>query len=102
MENISRRPKDTIFFGKVTAPINPAKDTSQAASTDITGCDSPIHTRAVEFCILARIAMADNLLGPSGELQRVKGNKSTFEISLIGITMDAHSCPSFSGRGYIV
>jgi len=100
-KNLCWRPKDTIFFRKVTTPIDPAKDTSQAASTGIASRNSPIYTCAVKLRVFAAIATTDNFLGLFGELQRVKGSKSRFEISLILITRNAHHDLSFLA-GYVV
>jgi hypothetical protein len=90
IENLSRRPKYTILFRKVAAPIDPAKDTSQAASTDIASRDSSIHTCAVEFRVLATIAATDNFLSLLGQIKRIKWDKSWLKVSLVYFARNAH------------
>lgn len=74
-EGVGGRVKEAVLFRKITAPMHPAEDTSQTAAAGKAGRDSAVDAGAIEFCVFAGIATADNPLGLICKLQGVEGYK---------------------------
>ena len=85
-----------LAFREVPAPVHPAEDAAQAATTGVARGDPAIDPCAVEGSVLALVPFADDLLCSAGQLDRIESRRARRQKTRIRLHTSKKACAAFN------